>query len=415
MGVARGPFLRLWIAQTVSLFGDFVAAFAVQVAVVFRMHGSARDATGVLLASLAPAIVLGPVAGVFADRWDPQRTMIVSDVARGLLILPLAFVTHLPQLYVLCFLVSCFSSFFAPAQSIAIPLLVKREDLMAANARMQQTMQLARIVSPAAAGVIAAGLGEAACYYTDSLSFFFSAAMLATLSCHRPAIAQPRRARAIGAQQGDACLAPTQCRGRACPALVHAELMQGLRFLFTSPKLSFVTLSWAAGTFAAGCFGALASLYVRDTLRAHASVLGMIGSMIGLGTLAGSAVVSRLARGRDAAPLIGVGMLVVGSAILLLATFPSRIAALAGAAGIGSGVAVVMVAATAMLQGETPAEMRGRVNSGSAAVMSMAYGGAILLSGCWAARVGVLPVFFLSATLLFITGLCGLWRCKRAE
>ena len=391
MGVARGPFLRLWIAQTVSLFGDFVAAFAVQVAVVFRMHGSARDVTGVLLASLAPAIVLGPVAGVFADRWDPRRTMIVSDVARGLLILLLAFVTHLPQLYALCFLVSCFSSFFAPAQAIAIPLLVQREDLMAANARMQQTMQLARIVSPAAAGAIATGLGESACYYADSLSFFFSAAMLATLTCHRPAIAQPRRLRVIG-----------------------GELMQGLRFLFTNPKLSFVTLSWAAGTFAAGCFGALASLYVRDTLHAHASVLGMIGSMIGLGTLAGSAVVGRLARGRDAAPLIGIGMLVVGSAILLLAAFPSRMAALVGAAGIGLGVAVVMVAATAMLQGETPAGMRGRISSGSASVMSMAYGGAIVLSGGWAARVGVLPVFFLSAALLFITGLCGIWRYKRA-
>jgi MFS family permease len=389
--VARGPFLRLWIAQTVSLFGDFIAAFAVQVAVVFRMHGSARDATGVLLASLAPAIVLGPVAGVFADRWDPRRTMIVSDVARGVLILLLAFVTNLPQLYLLCFLVSCFSSFFAPAQSITIPLLVKREDLLTAGARMQQTMQLARIVSPAAAGAIAAGLGESACYYADSLSFFFSAAMLATLTSHKPPLAQAGRARAIG-----------------------GELMQGLRFLFTNPKLSFVTFSWAAGTFAAGCFGALASLYVRDVLRAHASVLGMIGSMIGLGTLAGSAVVGKLARGRNAAPLIGMGMLLVGSAILMLAMFPSRIAALAGATGIGLGVALVMVAATAMLQGETPAEMRGRVSSGSASVMSMAYGGAIIFSGGWAARVGVLPVFFLSAILLFITGLYGVWRCKRA-
>ena len=392
MRLARGPFLRLWIAQTVSLFGDFVAAFAVQVAVVFRMHGSAKDATGVLLASLAPSIVLGPVAGVLADRWDPRRTMIVSDVARGVLILLLTLVTNLPQLYALCFCISCFSIFFTPAQSITIPLLVKREDLLAASARMQQTMQLARIVSPAAAGALAAGVGESACYYADSLSFFVSAALLATLTCHRPPIAQPRRAHAIG-----------------------TELIQGLRFLFTSPKLSFVTLSWAAGTFAAGCFGALASLYVRDVLRAHASLLGMIGSMIGLGTLAGSAVVTRLARGRDAAPLIGIGMLVVGSAILLLAMFPNRIAALAGAAGIGLGVAVVMVAATAMLQGEAPAEMRGRVTSGSASVMSISYGGAIIVSGGWAAQVGVLPVFFLSATLLFITGLCGIWRCKRAE
>jgi len=396
--LVRGPFLRLWIAQTASLFGDFVAAFAVQVAVVFRMHGSAKDATGVLLASLAPSIVLGPVAGVFADRWDPRRTMIVSDVARGVLVLLLTLVTNLPQLYALCFCISCFSIFFTPAQSITMLMLVKREDLLAASARMQQTMQLARIVSPAAAGALAAGFGGSACYYADSLSFFVSAALLATLTCHRAPIAQPRRAHAIG-----------------------TELIQGLRFLFTSPKLSFVTLSWAAGTFAAGCFGALAWLYVRVVLRAHASVLGMIGSMIGLGTLAGSAVVTRLARGReaaggrDAAPLIGVGMLVVGSAILLLAMFPSRIAALAGAAGIGLGVAVVMVAATAMLQGETPAEMRGRVTSGSASVMSISYGGAILVSGGWAAQVGVLPVFFLSAILLFITGLCGIWRCKRAE
>ena len=392
MRLARGAFLRLWIAQAVSLLGDFVAAFAIQVAVVFRMHGSARDATGVLLASLAPAIVLGPVAGVFADRWDPRRTMIVSDLARGILILLLAVVTNLPQLYALCFLVSCFSSFFAPAQAITIPLLVKREDLLAASARMQQTMQLARIVSPAAAGAIAAWLGESACYFADSLSFFFSAALLATLTYGRPALAQPRRARAIG-----------------------TELIQGLRFLFTNPKLSFVTLSWAAGTFAAGCFGALASLYVRDVLRAHASVLGMIGSMIGLGTVVGSALVTRLARGREAASLIGVGMLVVGSAILLLAMLPSRIAALAGATGIGLGVAIVMVAATAMLQGETPAEMRGRVTSGSASVMSISYGGAIIMSGGWAARVGVLPVFFLSAILLFITGLCGIWRCRRVE
>ena len=66
-------FRRLWLAQTISLLGDFLALFAVQVAIVFRMHGSARDMAGVFSASLAPTIVLGPVAGMFADRWDPRR------------------------------------------------------------------------------------------------------------------------------------------------------------------------------------------------------------------------------------------------------------------------------------------------------------------------------------------------------
>src|SRR4029079_15654230 len=103
--MVRGPFLRLWIAHTISVSGDFIAAFAVQVAVVFRMHGTAADASGVLLVSLVPAIVLGPIAGVFADRWNPLRTMIASDVGRGALILLLPFVMHTSQLYAICFLV----------------------------------------------------------------------------------------------------------------------------------------------------------------------------------------------------------------------------------------------------------------------------------------------------------------------
>ena len=76
-------FRRLWLAQTVSVLGDFLALFAVQVAIVFRMHGSARDAAAVFIALLAPTVVLGPLAGTFADRWDPRRTMIASEVARG--------------------------------------------------------------------------------------------------------------------------------------------------------------------------------------------------------------------------------------------------------------------------------------------------------------------------------------------
>jgi MFS family permease len=103
-------------------------------------------------------------------------------------------------------------------------------------------------------------------------------------------------------------------------------------------------------------------------------------------------------------------MLVVGASILLLAVFPSRGAALAGAAGIGAGIAVVMVAVSAMLQGETPQAMRGRVSSGSASVTSMAQISAITISGCLAARVGVLPVFLLSAAVLFATGVFDLYK-----
>ena len=175
-----------------------------------------------------------------------------------MLILLLVRATNLPQIYGISFAVSCLSSFFAPAQAITIPLLVPRTGLLAANARMQQSMQVVRIASPAIASALVAAFGERICYAADSLSFFLSAALLATLRYTRPATAAPARG-------------------------VLRELVAGFRFLIADGRFSFVVLSMTAGTFAAGCFGALASLYVRDILHRGPSVLGMIGSLIAAG------------------------------------------------------------------------------------------------------------------------------------
>ncbi len=254
-----------------SLLGDFVAVFAVQVAVTFRMHGTARDMVGVFVAGLIPGMILGPLAGGFADRWDPRRTMIASDFARGLLILPLAFAVNLPQICAISFAIGCVSSFFGPAFAITVPLLVPRDGLASAIARLQQSMQVVRIASPAVAAALVGWFGERACYYADSASFLFSAALLATLRCSRPAAAPS---------------APRQ-------------LSAGIRFLVDDfradgAKLSFLVLALAANTFAGSCFGAVASVYVRDILHRGPSVLALIGSLIGAGTMAGAAVMRRV-------------------------------------------------------------------------------------------------------------------------
>jgi MFS transporter, DHA3 family, macrolide efflux protein len=378
-------FRRLWLAQTVSLLGDFVALFAVQVAVVFRTRGSASDMAGVFIASLVPCVVLGPVAGMFADRWDPRRTMIASDLARGALVLLLACAVTVPQICAISFAVSCFSNFFAPARAITLPLLVPPDLLLAANARMQQSMQVVRITSPAVASALIATFGERICYAADSATFFGSAILLATLRYRRPATRSP-------------------------PRTVFRDLSAGFAFLFTDPRFSFVVFSMTAGAFAAGCFGALASVYVRDVLHRGPPLLGMIGMLIAAGTVAGSAVMSGCARRRDSRQLIGSGMTAVGASILLIAAQPTQSAALIGSAGMGLGVAVVVLAAAVMLQGETPPELRGRVSGASAALTSLAQLTAMLLSGMWATHLGIRGVFAFSAALLFAIGAYGLLR-----
>ena len=78
---------RVWYAQVVSLFGDFLALFAVIAVVSFRMHGTPAQLTGLQIAYMLPIVFVGPIAGVFVDRWPLKPTLVASDLIRAVLAL----------------------------------------------------------------------------------------------------------------------------------------------------------------------------------------------------------------------------------------------------------------------------------------------------------------------------------------
>src|SRR5476649_2058543 len=90
---------RVWYAQVVSLFGDFLALFAVMAVVSFRMHGTAAQLTGLQIAYMLPIVFVGPVAGVFVDRWPLKPTLISSDLIRAGIALLLIPATSVWQVY----------------------------------------------------------------------------------------------------------------------------------------------------------------------------------------------------------------------------------------------------------------------------------------------------------------------------
>jgi MFS family permease len=400
--LANPGFRRLWIAQGISIFGDYLAMFAVQSAIVFRMRGSAREVSAVLLVSLVPGILIGPFAGVFADRCNhPRRThplqiMVTSDILRAVLVLLLAVSLRVPpgasapvlvRICSICFAISCVSAVFAPAQAVVIPRLVKGEELLSASVLLQQSMHIARIASPVAAGALVARFGDKACYAADAASFVFSAVMLAGI---------PGRAARVNFVR--------------TPVHLTCELRAGLDFVRAHSEVCFATLAMAAGTFAAGCFSALAAIYVRDALRAGSGVYGAIGSLTAAGTLVGSLTVGKFANRFARRTLIATGMGVVGACIFSLALFPSLRVALLGALGIGCGAAIAMIAASAVLKECTPGELRGRVSSVSTAWMSAAQAAALILAGSLAARIGVRGVYALSGAMLLAQPV---YRCFR--
>jgi MFS family permease len=149
-------FVALWLGQTVSFIGDYFYWLAIPI-LVEQLTGSALQVGLSVIASTLPFLLLGPVAGVFVDRWDRKRTMIVSDLLRGLLVLACLLVRTPEQVwiyYVVAFLMSCVSRFFFPAQNATLPSIVTgKEDLLAANGLMQIVQTAGFLIGPALARI----------------------------------------------------------------------------------------------------------------------------------------------------------------------------------------------------------------------------------------------------------------------
>jgi DHA3 family macrolide efflux protein-like MFS transporter len=389
--LAIPAFRKLWLAQLVSIFGDFLALYAVLSAMSFRMHASARAITLVSVFFLLPMALIGPLAGVFVDRWSPKRTLVTSDFARALLALGLVVAGAPWHIYMVFFALSTFSSFFLPARSVVLPQIVPMEGLMSANAVMQQTAQMLQIASPAIAGALAGWTGPNVCYYLDSGSFIFSGLMIAAMTIPaRPAHAS---------RQVESVL---------------KDLLSGTRFILGHPVISFVIVSIAAGTFAMSAFGSLNAVFVRDVLHSNSYLFGTLGSLIGVGMLSGGFVVTPLARRiQQKAHLVTVGILLCGISIGAIALIPKDLVAMIGCLGIGVGASLMIIAATSLMQGQVPHEIRGRVSSSLMSLISISQGIALLFAGDLAFRFGILSVFHGSAAMLLLISLAGAIRLRK--
>ncbi|MGA2589064.1 MAG: MFS transporter [Bryobacteraceae bacterium] len=375
---------RLWLAQLVSIFGDFLAIFAVFSLVTFQLHGTATQVSMILVAYLLPLAVVSPLAGVFVDKWNVKWTMIASDLMRGVLVLALLSVRDLHVIYAIFFALSTVSSFFVPAQSVAVRAITPAAGLLAVNGLMSQAVQGSQIVSPSVAGLLVQWFGTNACFLFDSFSFFFSAAMVLTVAIHR---------------------APSPTAAAASSVL--SSMRQGFRFIFTHTAISFVILAMTAGMFAVRCFGALLSVYVRDVLLSKVALFGVLNSLIGVGMITGTQSLHRFAARIPQQFLVIYGLGGMGVAVFVTAVF-GRIGTTAiGMLGLGFGAAFIMVPSQTLLQRETPHELLGRVMSSLMSVLAISQVLAMFVAGPVAQRAGIRNLYFGSAAMLVAIGVAG--------
>jgi MFS family permease len=382
-------FALLWFGGFVSNLGDFVLFVGLPYE-IYRLTGSTLATAGMVLSFLVPSILLGSIAGVYVDRWDRRRLMIVVNLLQAASLLPLLLVSQLGLWVIYAVLVaeSTISQLFNPAQIALMPSLLAggKDELLTANALSGVGRHLSRLIGPAIGGVVVALGGLSAVAVVDSVSFVASASMLAL-------IRTPPWTRRVTESLEHAALS-------AWRRLAH-EWREGLRVVLRQPVLRALLVFASITAIGEGLTAALFVVWVVGPLHSDSTGWGLVLSTQAIGGLSGALVIARLGARLRPLPLLIGGALAFGAIDLVLFTYPVLYPhigpALVMLVIVGVPGAAMGAATTTLQQQQTEDSHRGRVAGAIGAVAGL---GALI----GAVTAGVLGEFVPVILLLVVQG-----------
>jgi hypothetical protein len=334
--------------QLISQVGSSFTLFALPL-LVFKLTGSATNLAFTTAAEFVPYLLFGLLLGAVVDRLDRRRMMLLTDVARAaaIVVLPLlalAGVLTVQAIYAVAFVQSTLGILFDCGEFAAIPSLVGRDDLVAANARIMATNSAGQILGPILAGVLVTLMAPANLLFFDAASFLASAASLAIIRRSFNAVEPPTP-----------------------PAAGLSGLLQdvrdGLRYVLSNPVLRTISLMMALINFVGATEFSQLVLFAKRVLGASDS---QVAWLFGAGA-AGVVVVSMAAapiRRRLSFAVTALGALVVSglctAAMAVIGWYPAALVLWAGASGFGL---LLNINTGALRQAIVPAHLYGRVIS----------------------------------------------------
>ena len=173
-------FAKLYLAQTISLLGDAFTWIGIALlAYEFGGNDSAKILATALTLRVTAFIIFGSYAGVLADRFNRKNILIITNLARMIIVFSLVFVSNVWQLYGLIFLLNVFNAFFTPAYKACIPqLITQKENYGNAITLSNGTWQLLGMLGPGLAGAFAVFFGSRQIFLFDACSFIVSSILV---------------------------------------------------------------------------------------------------------------------------------------------------------------------------------------------------------------------------------------------
>jgi MFS transporter, DHA3 family, macrolide efflux protein len=343
-------FLLLWQAQLVSQFGNQAFSIAITFWTASATHSATMTGL-VLMASVLPVVVLGPVAGALVDRWrSPLRVVVACDLASGFVVTAFGLgLVGRPDamqpslLLAIALIVGVSSAFLEPALSALVPDLVPANHLEGANAFRQSSRQVTVLTAQAIGGILYVVVGPAMLFLIDGLSFLFAAA--SELAIDSPS---------SGRDSDTAHDAPRRALAK--------DAADGLRYVRAQHGMMAFLIAVAVFNALLMPVSVLLPVYASAYLGGGAQWYGFLLAAISAGAFAGCALAGAVPAAGATRRRILVGAfatLALGLAALGAIRTPIVALVVIGATGLCAGIVNVLVMST--LQRRTPANLRGRV------------------------------------------------------
>jgi MFS family permease len=345
---------RLWLGQAVSLTGDYVfnttVILWITVKIAPGLDWAPAAVGGVVIAAAVPAMIVGPIAGVFVDRWNRRRTMLVADACRVVLIacllvltIPavsdrLAPIAKVAVIYAVVSIASAFAQFFNPSRFALVSQVVAPQDLAKASGLLQASGSAATIIGPPLAAPLLFAAGVQWALLINSASFALSLLMI--LALRLPP--QPRAERPAGSR-------------------FTAEFRAGVRFFRSSPVLVTLGVGAVVATLGAGAIAGLCVFFVIHNLHAAARWVGTLDAASGGGAIIGALAAGWLAARVGATRVFWAGLILAGAGIIWFSRTGSLALALAAMFATGLTIGAINAAISPLIIGATPQHMLGRV------------------------------------------------------
>ena len=397
--------LRLvFSAGIISLTGDWILTIGL-VYRVYAMTGSTVASALTMASVFAPQVLLGAVAGVFADRWDRKRTMIAADLLLAAGLMPLLLVRGPAQIWIIfavMFWEGSVEQFFSPAQQAMVPRLVPDDELLTANAVSGQVSNVSRLAGSALGGILAAAGGIVAVTLVDATSFLASAALLALVRTG---------GRSTSRERGPV---------RAGLAQVGAELRDGLRLATGHRVLRALMIFALITSVGEGTMSTLFAPFVEHVLHGTPQDLGLIVGAQAAGGIAGGMAAAACGPRIRAVRLLCCGAVAFGLVDLVIFLYPLGYVAvwpaIAGMTIVGVPGALTLAGLITLFQRNSEDAYRGRVFGAISAVEGVTILAGTLGAGYLSRLAGIIPVLAIQGAGYVVAGLVMLvWLAGNAE